>query len=330
MTDHRFDELTRWLTTVVGDDDVTVRPASADASARRYFRATRDGVSSIIMDAPDDAAGIERFGRIAGLMAAAGMHVPQVLAADPDQGFMMLSDLGSVTYLTALRDHDPEPLMRDAIDAIVRWQRATVPGTLPAYGTRRMTIGMGLFHDWYLSRHRGITLTPDQAATWSAASARIVAAAASQPRVNTHRDYMARNLMLTSPNPGVLDFQDAAEGPLPYDLLSLLKDAFISWRAEQVDRWCDYYHSAAVAADLPVGTAEQFRRAFDWVGLQRHLQVLGIFARLHHEAGKTHYLTDAPRFVNYLAEVIPRYPELADLRSLLTELGVLEVSRPCG
>lgn len=315
-SDPRAHQARHWAQQALGLSATAFAPASADASFRRYFR-LRDGARSwIVMDAPPAQEDCRPFLRVAALMRDAGLHVPTVLAQDLQQGYLLLDDLGDRTYLDGLDDGNADALFADAIAALVAWQAASRPGVLPEYDAPTLRRELQLFPEWYLLRHLGVALTADERAVLEAQFELLVQAALAQPRVFVHRDYMPRNLMLSTPNPGVLDFQDALYGPLAYDPICLFKDAFLSWPAARVDGWLRQYHAAAVAAGLPVPAWPQFRRDCDWIGLQRHLKVLGIFARICHRDGKPKYLGDTPRFVGYVTDVLPRYPLLAPLAAL--------------
>lgn len=302
-------------------------PASADASFRRYFRIAAHGRSWIVMDAPPPLEDCRPFVRIAGLFAEAGLHVPVVLAQDLERGLLLLDDLGSQTYLEFLNASgaDPDGLYHDAIDALIRLQLASRPGVLPPYNEALLRRELALFPDWYLARALGRSLSPSEAVWWDTVQQRLVASALAQPRVWVHRDYMPRNLMPARPNPGVLDFQDAVEGPISYDLVCLTRDAFLSWPVERVDGWVALYLQRARAAGLPVGDDDAaFVRALDLMGAQRHLKVLGIFARICHRDGKPRYLADAPRFLRYLHQACARQGQLEPLQRLLESLGLAE------
>jgi len=330
--DPRRDALERWLPAQLNEAAFTLEPASEDASFRRYFRATlADGRRYIVMDAPPEREPCAPFVRVAALLRAAGLNAPEVHAQDLAQGFLLLTDLGTRSYLEAFETADhasANALMRDATDALLRWQRATRPGLLPSYDAALLRQEMALFPQWYLGRHRGIALSAEQASALEGDFALLIASATAQPQVFVHRDYMPRNLMLSEPNPGVLDFQDAVTGPVTYDIVSLLRDAFLSWEEERVLDWCVRYWELARAAALPVDPDfAEFYRAFEWMGLQRHLKVLGIFARLTHRDGKTKYVADTPRFVRYASRVAERYAPLASLARLLRQL---DESEPCG
>lgn len=315
--DLRAQQARHWAQTALGHPFERFAPASADASFRRYFRGEARERSWIVMDAPPQHEDCEPFVRIAGLLDAAGLNVPAVLAQDLEHGFLLLSDLGTRTLLDVLDEENADALMGAAIDALIRWQRASRPEVLPEYDDVLLRRELALFPDWYLQRHLCLTLSGPQHEAWNGIVESLVAAALAQPRVFVHRDYMPRNLMLSEPMPGVLDFQDAVYGPIAYDVISLFKDAFHSWPAARVDAWISRYWHAAKAAGLPVNDDEAaFRRDCDWIGLQRHLKILGIFARLSLRDGKPKYLADTPRFVRYVVEVAARYPEFAALSEL--------------
>ena len=305
----------------------TLAPASADASFRRYFRVTpespRFGEATLIaMDAPPPQEDCRPFVAIAALLRDAGVNAPRVLAQDLARGYLLLSDLGSTTYLRALDDASAPALFSDATDALVRWQLATRPGALPPYDDALLRRELQLFPDWYVARHLGATLLPSEREALGRIFDTLVADHLAQPRVFVHRDYMPRNLMVVpGANPGVLDFQDAVVGPIQYDVVSLFKDAFLSWPEERVLDWTIRYWEKARKARLPVDADfASFFRALEWMGLQRHLKVLGIFARIGYRDGKPGYVEDTPRFVAYAAPVARRYRELAPLARLLDRL----------
>lgn len=300
----------------------SLRPASADASARRYLRLDGPGGrSAIVMDAPPTQIDSRPFVAMAERIAAAGLHAPQVLAADLDQGFLLLTDLGQRPYLDALRENDgaqADALMRDAIRALVQWQGQVDAGALPPYDEAFLRRELALFPEWCVQREFGITWNEAQQARWQGVCDALVASALAQPVVAVHRDYMPRNLMVSDPNPGILDFQDALAGPIAYDIASLLRDAFISWDEEREIDWTVRYWSAARKAALPVDEDfGEFWRQLEWIGLQRHLKVMGIFCRLKHRDGKPHYRDDLPRFFAYANKVALRYRPLAPLLALL-------------
>jgi aminoglycoside/choline kinase family phosphotransferase len=317
----RQSELKCWVESRLSASPLELEPASADASFRRYFRVRSAGQSFIVMDAPPAHEDCRPFVQIAGLMADAGLNVPRVIAEDFARGFLLLSDLGTAGYLQALNADSADALFRDAIDALLRWQLASKPGVLPPYDRALLTRELMLFPDWYVGRHRALTLNAAQSAALDSVFKLILENNLAQPAVYVHRDFMPRNLMVASPNPGVLDFQDAVYGPVTYDLASLFKDAFISWDEERVLDWTVRYWEKAKRAGLPVAADfAEFYRDFEWMGLQRHLKVLGIFARLNYRDGKSSYLEDTPRFIGYVRAVAGRYAALRPLLTLLDEI----------
>jgi N-acetylmuramate 1-kinase len=307
----------------------TLRPASSDASFRRYLRADlRDGGSVIVMDAPPAQEDVRPFVHIAGLIQDAGLHAPRVLEADPGHGFLLLDDLGSELYLGALQaaqQHGDrgraDALMRDAIAALVIWQRDVAPATLPPYDEALLRRELALFPDWCVTRECGAVWSEAELASWRQACDLLVADALAQPRVAVHRDWMPRNLMVSDPNPGILDFQDAVHGPIAYDMASLLRDAFLSWDEAQEIDWAIRYWEAARKAGLPVrADFGELWRELEWIGLQRHLKVLGIFSRLKHRDAKPAYSEDLPRFFAYAHKTASRYSALRPLARLLEPL----------
>ena len=325
----RIESLRQWLQSILGDDAFALSPASNDASFRRYFRVRfDDGRTSLIaMDAPPGREDCRPYVHVAELFAAAGVHVPAVHARSLDQGFLLLSDLGDTTYLATLgaAQDSADRLYGDALDALVRIQLASRPGALPVYGRQLLARELALFPDWYVARQLGRQLTSDQRRTLEDGFSLLLANNLAQPCVFVHRDYHSRNLMLAEPNPGILDFQDAVYGPVTYDLVSLLRDAYISWPQERVIHWCIRYWEKARRADLPVAADfAAFYRDFEWMGAQRQIKVLGIFARLCYRDGKDGYLRDQPLVMRYLRGTCERYRELAPLARLLDELEPTE------
>lgn len=317
----RYASIQDWIERQFPGKAFTLSPASADASFRRYFRVAFADSTLIAMDAPPPQEDCRPFVRIAALMAEAKVHVPAVLAQDLARGFLLLSDLGTTTYLAALNAGNADQLFGDAIDTLIRWQLASRHDVLPAYDEVLLRRELNLFPEWYLGRHLGIKLNPSQAESLEKIFSLIVACNLAQPKVYVHRDYMPRNLMVSNPNPGVLDFQDAVFGPISYDVASLFKDAFLSWEEERVLDWTVRYWEKARRAGLPVNADfAVFYREFEWMGLQRHLKVLGIFARICHRDGKPGYIEDTPRFLSYVRTVALRYAALAPLLRLLDQL----------
>ncbi len=276
------------------------------------------------MDAPPPQEDCRPFVKVAALMRAAGLNVPHVMAQDLARGYLLLSDLGATTYLNGFTADNPDVLFRGAIDALITWQCASRPQALPPYDAALLQREIDLFPEWYVGKHLQTAFSAAQQQVFAAAARRLIDAALAQPKVYVHRDYMPRNLMLPAPgslNPGVLDFQDAVYGPITYDVASLIRDAFVSWpEARELD-WVVRYWERARAAGLPVNADfGAFWRDVEWMGLQRHLKVLGIFARINYRDGKPHYLADTPRFIAYARRVCARYRELGPLANLLDEL----------
>ena len=334
----------RWFTPLaaqLGLHADTLAPASADASFRRYLRVQAgDGSSRIVMDAPPPQEDVRPFIDIAQRIATAGLQAPAVLASDAQQGFVLLTDLGRQLYLPAVQSAAPaeaDRLMREAVAALVHWQRHMDGSGLPSYDDALLRRELALFPDWCVQKEYGITWTTTQQATWNQLCNTLVASALAQPTVVVHRDWMPRNLMLVRehqagpgpaarapvlPNPGILDFQDAVVGPVTYDIASLLRDAFHSWdEAQEIDwaaRWWQQARDAGVLGEHDM--ARDFGecwRALEWMGLQRHLKVLGIFCRLKHRDGKPTYAADLPRFFAYATKVALRYRELKPLIGLI-------------
>jgi N-acetylmuramate 1-kinase len=335
VDDPRLRRLTDWTKQVLGRDDLDISVASADASFRRYFRVRGlAGVADtrIVMDAPPDKEDIAPYVRVATMLVAAGVNAPRVLAQNSTEGFLLLDDLGNLTYLAALETLSKPAdtpriggLYGDALDALVKMQSGCDAGAraLPHYDSALLKREMELFPEWFVNRHLGVALRSDDRALLDAAFAVLIDSALAQPRVFVHRDYHSRNLMVVEQaghgrNPGVLDFQDAVYGPITYDAVSLLRDCYVAWPLERVHDWLREYRNAARQAGLDVGRSEdEWRRWFDLMGVQRHLKAIGIFARLWHRDGKQGYLKDIPRTLSYIRSVIPAYPELHGLGTLI-------------
>lgn len=324
--DTRLATLTAWAKQVLATEALEIAPASADASFRRYFRIRRDHETFIAMDAPPDKEDVRPFLHVANLMAAAGVHAPRAVAEDVANGYLLLTDLGTQTYLDVLDEANADELFSTAMDALIKWQLISKPGVLPAYDEALLRRELNLFPDWYVARHLNITLSDKQQATLNRMFEVIIRNNLAQASVFVHRDYMPRNLMISTPNPGVLDFQDAVYGPISYDVASLFRDAFISWPEARVIDWVARYWERARNAALPVPEDfGQFYRDVEWMGLQRHLKVLGIFARINYRDGKPKYLADTPRFIAYVRHAVQRYDDLRPLLRLLDELEGREV-----
>lgn len=317
-----------WVSTRFPGQKIAISPASADASFRRYFRlALPDGSTRILMDAPPDKENCAPFIHVAGLLAEAGLVAPRVLDQDLDQGFLVLTDLGRIGYLDALQAEPDlaDLLMRPLLDILVQWQKASRPGVLPPYDGALLRRELDLFPEWYLGRHLGQSLNDGDKATLEATFRVLIDAALAQPKVFVHRDFMPRNLMVVESEatltPGIIDFQDAVYGPIAYDVVSLFRDAFISWEEEQEIDWVVRYWEKARAAGLPVREDfGAFWRDYELMGLQRHLKVLGIFCRLKYRDGKERYVADLPRFLGYARKVAGRYIALKPFLNLLDSL----------
>jgi len=321
----RLDQLRNWAGARAGRPLENMVPASEDASFRRYFRVTWPGGSLIAMDAPPAQEDCRPFVRVARLFREAGVNVPEIVAEDLARGFLLLTDFGASTYLDALPSADADALYLDAIDALIRIQGASRAGVLPQYDRALLEREVRLFPQWYVEKHLGHAFTERQRAAFESVIGLLLVHNLSEPRVYVHRDYHSRNLMLTDPNPGILDFQDAVFGPISYDLVSLLKDAYVEWPEARVLDWTIRYWERAKRAGLPVhGDFAEFYRDFEWMGVQRHLKVLGIFARLYHRDGKARYLADLPLVLRYLERAVARYRELSPLARLLDELHARE------
>ncbi|MGP6458879.1 aminoglycoside phosphotransferase family protein [Pseudomonas parakoreensis] len=299
----------------------TLTAASSDASFRRYFRWEGAGRSFVVMDAPPPQENCKPFVDIAFLLAKSGINVPKIYAEDLERGFLLLNDLGNKTYLDVIDGENADALFSDALQALLAFQQLPMVAPLPSYDVALLRRELELFPEWYVKRELGIEFDAAQQQQWQSVSELLIDSALAQPKVLVHRDYMPRNLMLSEPNPGVLDFQDAVYGPVTYDITCLFKDAFLSWPEERVRGWLESYWQQASALDIPVqADFEDFLRASDLMGVQRHLKVIGIFARICHRDGKPRYLADVPRFFAYIEAVIARRPELVDLQALLASL----------
>ncbi len=320
----RQNELKSWLHSIYPDQVFELSFAAADADFRRYFRATfSDGHTVVCMDAPPDKMSVKPYLAVQKLFDM--VNVPQVLHVDEALGFMVLNDLGNITYLAAMQHDTSEAthkvLLLEAIDELVTLQKASRAGDLPEYNHEVMLREVNLFPEWFVAKELGKPLTYKQRQLWQQTVDTLLPPLLAQPQVYVHRDYIVRNLMLQEGRPGVLDFQDALYGPIAYDLVSLLRDAFIGWDEEFVLDLVIRYWEKARAAGLPVPEQfDEFYRWFEWMGVQRHLKVAGIFARLYYRDGKDKYRPEIPRFLNYLRKTSRRYTDLAPLYALLVEL----------
>ena len=313
----REDQRLAWARAATGNAGLGLARASTDAGFRSYWRTLGVEPSRIVMDSPPDLEDVRPWLRIRAQLEAAGVRVPQLLAEDTEQGFVLLEDLGPDTYLHVLHADNADALFDAAISQLLRLQAAPVPAGMPAYDEALLLRELRLFDEWFLGKHLAIVLDHNDLEALERIHRVLIDAALAQPQVLVHRDFMPRNLMPSPDGPAVLDFQDAVRGPIAYDPLCLFKDAFVSWPQARVDAWLDRYHARAAEAGLPVPALERFRRDVDFIGVHRHLKVIGIFARLHHRDGKERYLEDVPRFFGYLDGVLPKYPELAPLADFI-------------
>ena len=326
---HRLAQLRAWLGDCFPDRRIDLTPASADASFRRYFRARIEGEAHtrIVMDAPPDKEDTGPFIHVAELFDRAGAHVPEILERNLKDGFLLLSDLGDTTYLSALDAQGAHELYADALGTLICIQKASAPGLLPNYDRDRLLTEMRLFPDWYLARHKHIALSATERALLERTFENILAVNLAEPQVFVHRDFHSRNLMVTDHGAGVLDFQDAVYGPITYDLASLFKDAYVDWPEAFVLDMLARYWETARSMGLPVRTDfAEFHRDFEWMGVQRHLKVLGIFARLCHRDGKSGYLGDMPRVLHYLRKACERYGEFKPILMLLDRSDPVETT----
>lgn len=315
--DQRLDDIRRWIEEDLQIHNYQLEVASADASFRRYFRLLTDNKSLIIMDAPPEKEDCESFVKVAKLIEASGVQAPHIFNFSEPEGFMLLSDLGSTAFLDKLNDQTADSLYADAISAISKMQE--IKADLPAYNAELLQFEMSLFKDWYLEKHLGFNLNEAQLNVLSNTFDLLTESALEQSAVFVHRDYHSRNLMITEQsNPGVIDFQDAVNGPASYDLVSLIKDCYIAWPRSKQLAWIDLYlQQTPLVLDKPA-----FIKHLDFMGMQRHLKATGIFARLNHRDGKPGYLKDIPRTMTYVIDVCQRYSELTDFSEMLLSLNV--------
>lgn len=326
----RQQQLENWLKQTLDKPFSSIEPASSDASFRRYFRVMLAEGPFIVMDAPPDKEDCHPYVEVANMLQALGLNVPEVLATDFDQGFLLLTDLGTSLYLDALSEDTVERLYGDALGALMSLQACGPDNTahLPPYDRALLQSEMQLFTDWYLDKHLGITADDAMREVLACVHELCIASALEQPQVCVHRDYHSRNLMvLEDHNPGILDFQDAVVGPMTYDLVSLLRDCYISWPRARVEEWALGFHELALHSGvLREENEARFLRWFDLMGVQRHLKAIGIFARLNYRDNKPDYLADIPRTLGYVLDVCERYPELADLHTLLQGIELADRS----
>src|SRR5580658_179219 len=321
-SDSRLADLTRWVYEDLGFAGSRIEPASADASFRRYFRVTRGGDTYIVMDAPPEKEDLGPFVTVARILLEMGLNAPVILARDSKQGYLFLSDLGSRQYLDELKtDGAADRLYADALEALAIMQTAECARAreLPPYDHALLMRAMELMPEWFLGRHLGLKISAAERGMLDRLFGALSRSALSQPAAFVHRDYHSRNLLVTADNnPGILDFQDAVWGPVTYDLVSLIKDCYIAWPATRVRAWALGYREQLLEKGFPLSLPEAaFIHGFDLVGLQRHIKVLGIFARLYYRDGKSQYLNDLPRVLNYTREAAAQYAETAEFSEFI-------------
>ena len=318
----RMTLVNRWLHQL-GYHDYALASASEDASFRSYLRLEASGESLVVMDAPPEHEPCDRFIAVAGMIRAAGLNAPEIIASNLGDGFLLLTDFGGEDYLSRLDGDSKDALYADALSALLSMQTRIDPGALPDYDEALLRREMGLFHDWFLGELLGIELDVAQQATWQHIQRRLIENAFAQPQVFVHRDYHSRNLMvLPQGNPGILDFQDAVQGPVTYDLVSLLRDCYVAWPPAEVEQLMQDYYDRALAESLVDVDVAQFRQWFNLTGIQRHLKAVGIFSRLNIRDGKPRYLGDIPRTLGYIEQVSAAEPSMADLAGLLEQLAL--------
>lgn len=316
--DERRMALEAWAREQLQQDRLNVSVASADASFRRYFRARSGDNSWILADAPPEHEDSRRFADVSRRLREAGLSAPRVLAADFDQGFLLLDDLGDQILLDVMNSNNADDWFERVLDVLVQMQLRANAEDLPAYDSALLRRELMLYPQWYLGKHCGVTFSKAEQETWDDACLRLIEIARQQPQVFVHRDFMPRNLMVPpdgESQPGVIDFQDAVLGPVTYDLVSLFRDAFVSWPEERVQAWVEQYRQKAEAAGIQL--PDDLKRDFDLMGVQRHIKVIGIFARLAYRDGKEKYLAETPRFFRYLQAVLSAYPEFRNLLDLM-------------
>ena len=317
--DTRLNGIILWLQNTLASTDFKIEAASSDASFRRYFRVTLDSETLIVMDAPPAQENIQPFIYIADFMLNQGIHVPKIIARHVDAGFLLLSDLGHQAYLDVLNERSSDRLYKFAINSLIAMQlMPTNSINLPCYDNELLHQEMSLFAEWFLNKHLAIESPDCLTETFQL----LADNACEQPQLFVHRDYHSRNLMHTKEeSPGIIDFQDAVIGPICYDLVSLLRDCYIEWPDAKIAHWIQYYYSLAIENELlhSAVSLEKFTQWFDWMGLQRHIKVLGIFARLNYRDGKTNYMNDLPLTLHYVRKIASKYPEFAALSSFLQQ-----------
>jgi aminoglycoside/choline kinase family phosphotransferase len=325
MIDERLNHISDWLSHIFGTKKFKIEPASSDASFRRYFRVNHDGSSFIVMDAPPEHENTDSFITIAEFLFSHHIHVPEIIAKQEELGFLLLTDFGNVAYLDRLSIRTSDLLYKDALSSLIDIQRIPVSQiALPNYDGTMLQIELDLFPQWFLTTHLNVDLPNCLENVFTL----LINNATDQPHVIVHRDYHSRNLMVTTEfPPGIIDFQDAVIGPITYDLVSLLRDCYISWPDEKLSQWIEYYFTAINKQGLIENISiDTFIKWFDLMGLQRHLKVLGIFCRLNYRDGKTHYMNDLKLTLEYVLKITARYPELTDFNQfLLNEPKVMAI-----
>jgi len=318
----RSTQLNRWLDQL-GYRDYRLSPASEDASFRSYLRLETDAESLIIMDAPPDREPCDQFIAVAHKLRNAGLNAPEIIAQNPTEGFLLLTDFGGRDYLSQLGPESEASLYGDALAALLLMQTHIDADDLPPYDATLLNREMDLFHDWFLGKLLGISLDQEQLSIWQSIKQGLIENALAQPQVFVHRDYHSRNLMkLETHNPGILDFQDAVKGPVTYDLVSLLRDCYIDWPQTRVEQLALDYYEIARGNDLIDVEVAQFMRWFNLMGIQRHLKAIGIFSRLKIRDGKAGYLKDIPRTLEYVRQVSADDMSMAELCSIIEELDL--------
>ena len=318
----RLTLLKKWVKFQLPMKEATLHPITADASFRKYYRVfDENGDSLIVMDAPPQTENCDAFIKVANLMRRAGLNVPKILAQNTIDGFLIITDLGKHTYLEHLNEDNANELFLDAIASLIKLQVASKAGEIPVYSSRVLRSELDLFPTWFLGEHLKLSLPENQKHELEKTFSFLIKTANAQQKVFVHRDYMPRNLIVSQPNPGIIDFQDALMGPITYDIVSLLKDAFISWPEEKIDLWIRTYWEQAKQISLPVeDDFKLFRKQVELMGLQRHLKVIGIFARINYRDGKPNYMRDTPRFLKYVLDVSKNHRELFWLHKLVDQV----------
>ena len=321
MEDSRQEQLRDWVCQTLQDAELELRQVAGDASFRRYFRVHGADRTWVAMDAPPENEPLQTFLAVNAHLQKAGVHVPDIQVENEADGFLLLEDLGDDQYLPHLNEKSADSLYGDALDALLRIQ-ALPQGPLPPYDAKQLRLELDRFTDWYLGRHLGWELNGEGQLMVETVWQLLINRALEQPCVVVHRDYHSRNLMVTEPNPGIIDHQDAMWGPVTYDLVSLLRDCYVAWPDDRVHGWAEQYRQSAIQQGILDENvdSERFMEWFDWMGVQRHLKAVGIFARLCHRDGKPSFLDDVPRVLRYVQDVCAKYSPLQPLANLVARL----------